>query len=86
MPLELQKSSKELNDCERESIKNEAKKWRKKHLWHPHQLRHNAATELRKEFGTEAARTVLGLSSTSITEVYAEMDFDTAQEIMGKVG
>ncbi len=86
MPLELQNPSRELTECERDKIKSEAKKWRKKYLWHPHQLRHNTATELRKKFGTEAARTVLGLSSTAITEVYAEKDFNTAQEIMEKVG
>jgi integrase len=28
-------------------------------LWHPHQLRHNAATRLRKKFGLDAARVVL---------------------------
>ncbi len=28
--------------------------------WHPHQLRHSAATRLRREFGLDAARAVLG--------------------------
>ncbi len=37
--------------------------------WHPHQPRHNAATELRKEFGIEAARIILGHHSPAITEV-----------------
>ena len=27
--------------------------WREQHVWHPHQLRHNAATRLRKEFGLD---------------------------------
>ncbi len=36
--------------------------WRKEHRWHPHQLRHNAATYLRKEFGLEAAQLILGWS------------------------
>jgi integrase len=31
--------------------------------WHPHQLRHNAATRLRREFGLDVARAVLGHSS-----------------------
>ena len=28
--------------------------------WHPHQLRHTAATEIRKRFGLEATRIILG--------------------------
>src|SRR5262245_36675452 len=35
--------------------------------WHPHQLRHNAATLLRKEFGLDVARAVLGHSSPAVT-------------------
>ncbi len=54
--------------------------------WHPHQLRHNAATHLRKEFSLEVARVVLGHSSAAVTEVYAEADNSKAIEAMGKVG
>ncbi len=54
--------------------------------WHPHQLRHNSATMLRKEFGLDTARAVLGHSSTAVTEVYAELDRDKAAEAMAKVG
>jgi integrase len=54
--------------------------------WHPHQLRHNAATRLRKEFGIEAARVVLGHRSAAVTEVYAEMDQAKASGIMARVG
>lgn len=54
--------------------------------WHPHQLRHNAATWLRKEFGLDAARCILGHRSTAVTEVYAEVDRQKAIEIMGLVG
>ena len=46
--------------------------------WHPHQLRHNAATWLRKEFGLDVARVILGHSSPVVTEVYAEMDREKA--------
>ena len=60
--------------------------WQKAHRWHPHQLRHNAATELRKEFGIEAARIILGHRSAAITEVYAEKDEQQAVEAMMKVG
>lgn len=54
--------------------------------WHPHQLRHNAATWLRKEFGLDVARVVLGHRSPQITETYAELDFAKAMRIMGDVG
>lgn len=54
--------------------------------WFPHQLRHNAATWLRKEFGLEAARVVLGHSSAAVTEIYAEIDQMKAAEIMMRVG
>src|SRR5262249_53062420 len=52
--------------------------------WHPHQLRHSAATRLRKEFGLDVARAVLGHSSPVITEHYAELDGAKAVEAMEK--
>ena len=60
--------------------------WQTDHRWHPHQLRHSAATLLRKEFGLEAARVVLGHRSAAVAEIYAEIDLNRAREIMGKVG
>ncbi len=54
--------------------------------WHPHQLRHNAATFLRKEFGLEVARVVLGHGSPAITETYAELDHAKAVDAIGRVG
>jgi integrase len=54
--------------------------------WHPHQLRHNAATAIRKEFGLDMARAVLGHHSPQITELYAELDVGRAAEVMAKVG
>lgn len=54
--------------------------------WHPHQLRHLRATELRKQFGIDAARVVLGHRSPQITETYAEIDSGKADEIMAKLG
>src|SRR5207249_1213187 len=38
--------------------KSELAAWRKAHHWHPHQLRHAAASELRKTHGIEAASTL----------------------------
>jgi integrase len=54
--------------------------------WHPHQLRHSAATRLRREFGLDVARAVLGHSSPVVTEVYAELDGAKAAEAMERVG
>lgn len=55
-------------------------------VWGPNRLRHNAATLLRKQFGIEAARVILGHTSSAMTEVYAEMDRAKAADIMGQVG
>jgi integrase len=54
--------------------------------WHPHQVRHTAATELRKQYGLDAARVVLGHRSAAITETYAEMDAEKATRVMAEVG
>ena len=62
------------------------KAWYKQYHWHPHQLRHNAATFLRKEFGLETARIILGHRSAVITEVYAEMDQQKAMDAVVRVG
>jgi integrase len=42
--------------------------------WHANQLRHNAATRLRRTFDLDTARAVLGHSTPVVTEVYAERD------------
>ena len=54
--------------------------------WHPHQLRHNAATALRERFGIEAARVILGHRSAAVTEIYAEVNRDRAIEVMAQFG
>jgi len=66
--------------------KTELQQWQRKHRWSPNRLRHNAGTELRKVYGVEASRVVLGHSSTVVTEMYAEIDFEKAKVIMGEVG
>ena len=45
-----------------------------------------AATRLRREFGLDVARAVLGHCSPVVTEVYAEMDGAKAAEAMERVG
>lgn len=54
--------------------------------WHPNRLRHNAATRLRKEFGLDVARVILGHSSPAVTEVYAELDREKAVAVMERIG
>ncbi len=54
--------------------------------WHPHQLRHNAGTEIRKQFGIETTRIVLGHQSVVVSELYAERDRAIAIDVMGKLG
>jgi integrase len=55
--------------------------------WSPHQLRHTAATELRRAAGVEAASIILGHSSATLTDrVYAERDHLKAADIIGRVG
>ncbi len=62
--------------CKKESVSN----------WHPHQLRYTRATELRKEFGIDEARVILGHCSPQMTELYAQLDMEKAIEIIEKVG
>ncbi|MBM4094986.1 MAG: site-specific integrase, partial [Planctomycetes bacterium] len=49
--------------------------------WTPNQLRHLKATELRKMRNLEAARAILGHSSTTVTQIYAEMNEGPAIEV-----
>jgi integrase len=60
--------------------------WHAAHSWHPHQLRHNAATRLRKEYGLEAAQVILGHKTLEVTEIYAEKNVAAAMRIMAEVG
>lgn len=54
--------------------------------WHPHQLRHNYATNIRRQYGIEAARVMLGHATTTMTEIYAERDSGVAAEVAAKYG
>ncbi len=55
-------------------------------VWHPHQLRHAVATELRNRYGLEVARAVLGHRSLRATEVYAQTDLTTSMKAMTELG
>jgi hypothetical protein len=60
--------------------------WYAAHVWSPGQLRHNAGTRLRKEYGLEAAQVILGHKTLTVTQVYAEKNVAAALKIMGEVG
>lgn len=67
------------------AIKYACKRAKLQH-WSPNQLRHTAATIIRKQFGLEAAQVILGHSELSVTQVYAEADQEKAIEIARKIG
>lgn len=54
--------------------------------WSPNQLRHAAATEIRKRFGLEAAQVILGHTHADITQVYAERNQALAVEVIRQIG
>src|SRR5262249_4126005 len=54
--------------------------------WHPHQLRHGAATRIRRQFGLDVARAVRGHSTPVVTEIYAKLDQARAAEATERIG
>jgi integrase len=54
--------------------------------WHPNQLRHTFATEVRRRYGLEAAQTLLGHQKADITQVYAERDLTLAVRVAAEIG
>jgi integrase len=86
MPTELRRISTKLPDDERKRLQKLAAKWRAENCWSPNQLRHSAGTQVRREFGLEAAQVILGHAKADVTQVYAERDQALAAEVMGKIG
>jgi integrase len=64
----------------------ELKAWQSEHRWAPNQLRHAAATEVRRQFGLEAAQVILGHSQANVTQVYAERDMARGIEVARAIG
>ena len=54
--------------------------------WHPNQLRHTRATEVRRQFGLEAVQVVLGHATADVSQIYAERDFSKASDVMRMIG
>lgn len=55
-------------------------------MWTPYQLRHTAATKVRKMFNYETAGALLGHSNLSATAIYAERNQGLADEVARKFG
>jgi len=69
-----------------EKQQEEVKMWRKEHRWHPNQLRHAFATNVRKAHGLEAAQVLLGHTRADVTQVYAERNGELAATVAAKIG
>jgi integrase len=54
--------------------------------WHPNQLRHSFATQVRKQHGLEAAQVLLGHSRADVTQVYAERNEQLASTVAAQIG
>jgi integrase len=54
--------------------------------WTPYQLRHTAATKVRREFGYESAGAALGHTNMSATAIYAERNQGLADEAARRLG
>jgi integrase len=57
--------------------------------WHPHQLRHNLATQVKSKIDLDAARVVLGHAKEATTRTYVDsddIDMKKAIEVMEAVG
>lgn len=67
------------------AIKRAAEKANVEH-WSPNQLRHTRGTEVRSQFGLDAAASILGHREVGVTQVYAEQDRNRAVEVARKIG
>ncbi len=89
-PGELAKRPDEIAKAWRERLtdaqRTDLRRWQSDHRWSPHRLRHSAATRIRKEFGIEATKAVLGHSAASVTGIYAEIDRQRAVEVAKLIG
>jgi integrase len=86
LPAELRNASKSATAEDKLKAQESARAWRSRHVWHPNQLRHSAATAIRKSFGLEAAQVALGHAQADVTQLYAERDSAKAIEVMRQLG
>jgi integrase len=55
-------------------------------VWHTHQLRHTASLQIMREYGVEAARSVLGHQSLDMTLHYSGIDVEQATKVAATFG
>jgi integrase len=58
--------------------RRELSAWQSSHRWAPNRLRHARATEVRREFGLDAAQATLGHSRVTTTQIYCEVNEEKA--------
>jgi integrase len=54
--------------------------------WSPNRLRHSTGSEVRKQFGLEAAQVTLGHAKADTTQIYAERDHTLAASVARQIG
>jgi integrase len=54
--------------------------------FHPHQLRHLFATNVRERFGLDAAQAALGHLNLAATQIYAKVRADVSAKVAGEIG
>ncbi len=89
MPKELRlrgKALKALTAEQREAVREQAEAWRQENTWHPNQLRHSFATELRKSETLDVVAATLGHSRITTSELYAELNLQAATAVVAKIG
>ncbi len=86
MPSELRVIPKKASQQVKFDLRRRAGDWRALHCWTPNQLRHAAATQIRRQFGLEAAQAVLGHSTADVTQIYAERDQSLAAVVAKEIG
>ncbi len=86
MPRELRSIAKNGSQETIAELRRRAAEWRARHCWTPNQLRHAAATEIRRQFGLEAAQAVLGHRTADVTQIYAERDQRLAAAVAREIG
>lgn len=60
--------------------------WNSRHRWSPNQLRHARGTEVRAQFGLDAAQATLGHARCDVTQVYAEKNVALARDVAARTG
>lgn len=88
MPEELRKipAKGAIPDADRKRLQRLAAEWRAKHVWHPHQLRHASATQVRDALGLEHAQHFLGHSRADVTQIYTARNLALAEEAAIRLG